>query len=84
MPNLKQNLARYAEFVSTVWTAVVQLGLCLAASLSAERTLPPKTSSPMIMHPAVCIMRLLFSSADVTDVMMPPSNEREVGAEVWA
>lgn len=32
-------------------------------------TLPPRTSSPMIIHPAVCIIRLLFSSA-VTDGMM--------------
>lgn len=29
----------------------------------ALRTLPPRTSSPMIIHPAVCIIRLFFSSA---------------------
>jgi len=34
------------------------------------------------MHPAVCIIRLLFSAA-VTDVMMLfPNNEREAAAEV--
>ena len=29
------------------------------------RTLPPSTSSPMMMHPAVCSERVLFSSGDI-------------------
>lgn len=31
-----------------------------------ERTLPPNTSSPMMRHAAVLIMRMLLASADIT------------------
>lgn len=45
------------------------------------QTFPPRTSSPMMMHPAVWIMRLLLSSAD--DVMMLPKEVRNAAAELW-
>ena len=51
------------------------------------RTLPPRTSSPMIIHPAVCIMRLPRSSAltapGCDDVMMP-DGERSGGERAAA
>ena len=44
-----------------------------------EQTFPPRTSSPMIMHPAVCIMRLVLSSA--VAIMLVLIEAREVAAE---
>ena len=60
-----------------------QLELLSTLGLSDRRTLPPRTSSPIIMHPAVCINRLLFSAA-VTDVMMLlPNDGRETAENMW-
>lgn len=48
-------------------------------------TFPPRTSSPMMMQPAVCIMRLLLASAaDGDDMMLAPMVVRATAAaEVW-
>ena len=78
MPREKQYLANQAELVSTVYIFV-----CLSFSAFAELvhvvlgdwmvawlTFPPSTSSPMIRHAAVLIMRLLseFVAAMARDV----------------
>lgn len=51
-----------------------------AAAEPDGRTLPPRTSSPMMMHPAVWIMRLVFSCADV--MICPLMPDGETAAEV--
>jgi hypothetical protein len=38
--------------------------------LHRDPTFPPKTSSPIIRHAAVCIVRVFLSSAEVDDVMI--------------
>ena len=45
-------------------------------------TLPPSTSSPIIIQPAVCIMHLLLSSAN--SAMLLPKETRETAFEAYA
>lgn len=50
------------------------------------RTFPPRTSSPMIRHAAVCIVLDLFSWNVADDVMLDRGCTEDVGAaaDVWA
>jgi len=86
IPSPKQNLAMYAEFVCNfhqyysfpklphfAHTSTVYHTQMISYSFpiySVKPTFPPKTSSPIIRHAAVCIVLELRSSAVDDDVMI--------------
>ncbi len=85
MPREKQNFAMYAEFVSIVCMMQVPLiSVRYAGIRDTKSTFPPKTSSPMMIQPAVCIILCPSLLKPGVDDVMVVAEELAAAADLWA